>query len=265
MKNFKITTALLVLLSFILIRCGDESVIEPEPLVDDPTTHATLYQDKFFTISITTRTSHPDNVLPEPIEMFFNGNGGNVSVDWGDGNVESVTIGPEQTGIEHQYDSVKNYTINISGDIKTITDYHLSYQYANYNSFHFGGLVNLQSVSLGWQEGTPAIINLSRNKNLESVTVMGAQNTKDILLPSNNKISFIEISGPNLINTAAVDRIIARIYTSVINAPKVGTFRLFADVWNEESSQMVGPPSSYSINKLRKLRDVYGWTILPSI
>jgi hypothetical protein len=65
--------------------------------------------------------------------------------------------------------------------------------------------------------------------------------------------------------TAAVDRVIARVHDSVVNSPRQGIFA-FGALWGQgEEGDVVGPPSSYSINKLRKLRDVYGWTIYPEI
>ena len=119
----------------------------------------------------------------------------------------------------------RTYTINISGDIKTITGFE-AYGNEKLNSIHFGGLVNLRNVEMAWFVFATETINLSRNRQLEHVNFLDLQGTKDILLPTNNVIRSIGITGVQQLPTAVVDRLISRIYDSVKNAPRTGDFSL---------------------------------------
>jgi hypothetical protein len=258
-KKFKLL--LLLLLSVVAFQCSDE-MVEPQSLDEDLTTSANLYEDQYFTLAITT-VQYPDEPMPELFTFYVQGNGGKVSINWGDGTIEKLIVLPSITKFQHQYDRVKNYTIKMSGDIKTITSFQMHYLGATIKDIHFGGLVNLMDVNMGFIGIIPGVINLSRNRNLETVTVADLRTLKDVLLPSTNKLIHVDISGDNQMTTAAVDRVIARVHDSVVNNPREGYFRLGVD-WGEDSAY-VGPPSTYSINKLRKLRDVYGWTIYPDL
>lgn len=253
---------LLLVLAVMVVRCTDEHV-EPTTLTEELVTSANLYEDQFFTIGITTLKNHPEEPLPEQVEFYLQGNGGRISINWGDGTIEKLTIGSSIVTLNHQYKAAKNYTINMSGDIKTITSFRMNYLGTRINKIHFGGLVNLKEAEMGLLPYTMDVINLSRNRALETVRVVGLQSMDDVLLPSNNKLVNVDISGENEMTTAAVDRVIARVHDSVINNPRKGSFVL-GSLWGE-TNEMIGPPSSYSINKLKKLRDVYGWTIYPEI
>jgi hypothetical protein len=122
---------------------------------------------------------------------------------------------------------------------------------------------------MAWVD-SPEIINLSRNRKLERVVLTLLRGTKDILLPSTNAITHIEVTdikdmSGNALSTAVVDRIVSRIYDSVKNSPLTGFFDLKADVVQSNNDPtMVGSPSSYTFNKLRTLRDAYGWSISPT-
>lgn len=261
MKKFNLLA--LLLLSVILLQCSDE-IVEPQILDDDVKTSATLYEDQYFTLAITTVKTHPAEPLPEEVYFYLEGSGGKVSINWGDGTIEKFAVGASTLTLRHQYDRVKNYTIKISGDIKTITSFRMNYLSTKINDIHFGGLVNLQEVGMNLLSVAPEVFNLSRNRNIETVVLAGLQSMKDVLLPSTNKLRQVDISGENLMTTAAVDRVIARVHDSVVKTPRQGVFVLSASWAQEEGDNtMVGPPSSYSINKLRKLRDVYNWTINP--
>jgi hypothetical protein len=251
--------------SLLLLQCSTESIIEPSPAADDPVTTAASYADQFFTIGLTTLKLDPDDPLPALFNMHLSGIGGRVSINWGDGTIQKITLTEEGTGFSHQYQRFKNYTINVSGDIKNITAFDTVFPDIKFNSIHFGGLVNLRSVAINLSEYSPETINLSRNRMLESVYFIGCYRTKDILLPTTNAIKSIYISGENQLSTAVVDRIVSRVYDSVKKSPRSGSFEL-KQLWDQEdySTEMVGPPSSYTLNKLRTLRDTYGWHVSPA-
>lgn len=254
---------MLVLAAFALLQCASEPEVSPQGETDQAT-YANAYADQFLTVEVTALKAHPENANPEVVYMTLVGEGGKVSVNWGDGTIEKMLIGPGGHEISHVYDRAGNFKINISGDIKTITKFDAAYGYFKLNHIHFGGVTNLREVSLSLFATSPARINLSQNRLLESVRFVGLETTSDIILPSTNRIREMLIDGKNLLPTAVVDRIIARVFDSVKASPRGGIMTLHKN-WEEAStsSEFVGPPSSYSINKLRILETQYRWTILP--
>lgn len=237
--------------------CSTEEEVQPMFPKEDLRSSANYYQDQFLTFQIT--------ATEMDIAFMFRlaGNGGKISVNWGDGTIEKRNIS-EYTTFEHSYDRMKNYTVTVSGDIKTITELHLNYEDIVISNIHFGGLVNLKTLNFNLLAAGPPVFNLSRNKMLESVTLTGIERMEDLILSTTNQIVQIDIAGDNSLTTSVVDRVVARIHDSVVNNPRPGFFNL-RDTWyqSEDDYAMVGPPSSYSINKLRKLRDVYGWNVTP--
>jgi hypothetical protein len=113
----------------------------------------------------------------------------------------------------------------------------------------------------------PEIINLSRNRALETVDLFAAWRLKDLLLPTTNNITYLSVGGDNQLSTAVIDRIVGRVYGSVrdSDSPRTGYISIkkswYDDVQGVED--MAGPPSGYTITKLKKLRDTYGWTVMP--
>lgn len=258
----------LILLSaaFALTQCSTEPEVVPVSPEEDMKTSATLYADQFLTINVTTRT-YDIGEPPLPVYFFLSGNAGEIKVNWGDGSTSHEVIGSDRTRIEHDYAEEKSYTIQISGDIKAITSFGTtSYSYYDVNSVHFGGLVNLQNIDMNFLQ-SPGVINLSRNRELRYISLMGLYGTKDLLLPSTNKINYLRITGATGLPTAVIDRVIARVYDSVLKSPRPGSINVSADgFWEDEPSEVfLGPPSSWSINKLRTLQNKYQWTVTPKI
>jgi hypothetical protein len=249
--------------SFLLVVAGCvEEKVEPR-LEEDLKTSASAYRDQFLTIQIT--TNYEDDMV-----FYLEGLGGDVSVDWGDGTTEDFVIGEGYVTLEHDFnreeENPEDFTIRVSGDIKTITAMDWFYDGFYITDIHFGGLTNLKRLSMGILQHGPSVINLSRNRLLESLTLTGIQPLENVIMPATNKIRSIDIAGTNKLPVSVVDRIIARVHDSVVISPRSGHFSLPISWAQEEGDMtMVGPPSSYSINKLRKLRDRYGWGIYPDV
>jgi hypothetical protein len=255
-KLLKLLSASLLLL---LASCSDEQ-IEPQPLTEDLRTSANGYWDQSFSI-----TNFEDNIY-----FHISGTGGDITVDWGDGSSTSGYVSENYLTFEHDYntdeENPQDFAIIISGDIETITGFNFFYASLYVNEMHFGGLTNLKDLSMGMLGYSPREINLSKNKLIEFVILPGVQRLENLILPSTHKIRGIDIAGSNQLSTAAVDRIIARVHDSVVKSPRTGFFGLTASWAQEEDDMsMVGPPSTYSINKLRKLKKKYGWNILPEV
>jgi hypothetical protein len=193
------------------------------------------------------------------------GTGGKVSINWGDGTIEKVMLTPDLRSYSHQYDRVKNYYIKIDGDIKNIEYYGMSYQDGvKVRNLHLSGLTGLKSLNLVIMSQSPEVINLSHNKLIEEIDFVDLLALKEVIIPTTNKLREVRLTGCTQLNTAAMDHIIGRIYQSVVSAPRTGSFN-FSMSWydSELENEMIGPPSDYSLTKLRKLRDTYGWGMHP--
>jgi hypothetical protein len=253
-----------MIMAVVMMQCSEESV-EPSLLEEDQTTHAqAYYPSTVFAIEVTTILGGrvEENGLPQLTEFYLSGNGAKVWVNWGDGTIDKVTLTDSRNYMSHQYNDTRNYTIRVTGDIANITTFGMYYQHIIIRNVHLVGLTNLSKLSMGLNYQSPSIVNLNYNRKIEIIDLSGDQLT-DIILPSVNKLTTVLVtSAPNL-STAVVDKIIGRVWNSVQASPRAGYFAL-NQYWDPEQPEMVGPPSAYSIARLKKLRDVYGWEITPA-
>jgi hypothetical protein len=257
---------LMTLLALVLMRCSEEN-IEPALLEEDQPTHMQGYwPSTVFAIEVTTILGGrvEENGLPQLTEFYLSGTpGAKVSVNWGDGTIQKVTLDESRNYMSHQYNRIKNYNIQISGEITKITTFGMYYQHIIIRNVYLGGLTNLRQLRMGLNYRAPSVVTFSHHRTIEMIDLSG-ENLTDIIVPSENKLTTVLIGGPTGLSTAVVDRIISRVYTSVQTSPRAGYFALNED-WDQELPGMVGPPSSYSITKLRKLRDAFGWEIVPAL
>jgi hypothetical protein len=264
----KITFKFLVMLmALVLMRCAEEN-IEPAALEEDQSTFMQgYYPSTVFAIEVTTVTggNMEDPTLPGLTDFYLAGvNGAKLSINWGDGTIQKITLTDDSRNyFEHQYRRIKNYNIQVTGEISKITTFGMYYQHIIIRNVYLAGLINLKKLSIGLNYRSPSVVNLSHNRKIETLDLSGNELT-DIIVPSENRLTTVLIGGPNALSTAVVDRIISRVYTSVQTSPRAGYFAL-NESWDQEQPEMVGPPSSYSITKLKKLRDIYGWEIVPAL
>ena len=276
-----ISKLLLVPLAFTMFHCADVQLAPRETAEnlaasksDDRTRSVLAYSHNVFVIELMALKYTPGESLPAPFQMELGGTGGAISVNWGDGTMENVTLEPGHPGagniLMHQYEYEREYAITISGDIKDIYTYAISNQEIKLNNLHISGLSGLKSLSLNFTKSAPEVIDLSHNKLIEEVdlidlgNVIGfAQPKIHVILPATNNVNFIRLFGTN-VTTQSVDQAIDRVYKSVVKSPRSGTFGLSLS-WAQpdDSDDMVGPPSGHSLDKLRMLRDTYGWTLYP--
>lgn len=257
MKN-KIAFLPLTVLLLLLFQCSDER-IEPT-LTEDLKTSANAYADQFLTIGVTKTADH------STIEFWLSGNEGEMSINWGDGTIQkNVSVANEYVSFWHHYDDNKNYSIVISGEISQITEIILEDQNMKINSIHLGGLPKLRTLVLDNLPNGPQVLNLSRNRSIEYLKTSRTSTISDIILPTSNELIGLDITGNNKLTTSIVDRLIARVHDSVVNNPRSGEITIRSGIDGDAATTMIGPPSSYSINKLRKLQNVYGWKVTPGI
>jgi hypothetical protein len=261
MKTNLSLSALFFLL-LLAVGCSEEKV-EPVAPEDDLTTSANAYRDQFLLMEISPLKENESDEFPAQVDFILVATPGTrFSVNWGDGTIEKRVMNGDHLSFKHTYKNVKNYTVKVSGDIGMITSYFLDYNpYLKVRDIHTGGLLNLTSIRIGGFYQSPPALNLSRNRKLESVYLFDLLQTTDIILPTTNNISLMVLLGDTALPVAVLDRIISRIYDSVRNSPRSGILNISKEA--DTDSEILGPPSSYSINKLKTLRDTYGWAIYP--
>jgi hypothetical protein len=256
---------MLLLVAFTMLHCSDEPIVPGhQELTDDPATSITAYSPNIFVIEVTT-IQHDPSFPPNPVGFELIGTGGKVSINWGDGTIEKVTLATNLMQFSHQYDRVKNYTIKIDGDIKNIEHYGMSYQDGvKIRNLHLSGLTGLKALNLIIMTESPEVINLSHNKLIEDLDLLDLLTTRSVIVPATNRISSVRLTGCVQLTTAAVDHIIGRLYQSVVSNPRTGSFNFSKSWWDTEiQDEMLGPPSDYSITKLRNLKNNYGWGVSP--
>jgi hypothetical protein len=270
MQKKLLLRSLLLLVAFTLFYCSEEQIAprdsaDADLLTEGSAAAQTAYSPNVFVIEITTVKGHPDDALPVPVELHLAGTGGKIAINWGDGKIEKYTLSSDLLILDHQYGRVKNYNIKIDGEIKKIETFRMTYQHAKINNLYLFGLTGLKHIDFVLNLASPPLINLSLNKKIETLNLVGSTTLQEVIIPTTNNITQIDVGGENQISTQAIDHIIGRVYQSVVANPRDGIFSLPETWYQEESSDnMVGPPSSYSITKLRKLRDTYGWGINPN-
>jgi hypothetical protein len=268
----KIISSLLLLpLAVVMMNCTDDR-ISPRETNEDQVTSARegdrgnslrAYSRNVFAIELTALKYTATDPLPAPLEMNMTGTGGMITVNWGDGTIEQIALHPSFMFLNHQYNEEKMYTIEITGDIRNISRFVISHQEINLNDIHLGGLTGLRSINIIFTKSAPEVIDLSRNLLIQEVDIFDLANLRKIVIPTSNNINSIVLYGTGL-TTQSVDQAIDRVYKSVLQNPRPGTFALSVS-WAQpdESDAMVGPPSSRSLEKLKILRNSFGWNIQP--
>jgi hypothetical protein len=190
--------------------------------------------------------------------------GSAIDVDWGDGTRSSYVSDGERINLYHKYAAEGDYHVNITGDIDQITYFYSFYGQGQMDSINFEHLTALTEVRLGLTR-SPSVLDLTHNTNLTHLSLAGGDNLEHLVLPKEHNITLIDISGDNLMTTAAVDAVINDIYeNSVAKNITGGSFALFKQWYQEEGDEtLLGPPSAAGLAQLKTLRDDYGWRISP--
>lgn len=197
------------------------------------------------------------------LEFALNGDPGALSIDWGDGTSEPFALTNDDSFVSHIYATDGHFPITITGDLQKIKYFYSFYGNGALDSINTQSLSNLKEIRFGLTNG-PKVIDLRYNKKIEFIMMTGLHELEELLLPDENSIYYIDISGPNLITTSGIDQIINKIYaTAVMNNVMNGGFQLNKQWYPPFTGEAVGPPSEAGIMKLRELRDSYNWSVLP--
>lgn len=208
---------------------------------------------------------------PGPVEYAFNFDlntkvPSTFTINWGDGTEEngsSVAYFPDYISVtfNHIYDSDVSghfdYFISITGPVDSIIEY-----YNGGNEFNLtmdvSALTELQIFNA--YIGGPAFMDFRRNEKLEKILLT----SDSVYLPKKNQIKEV-ILFPEMGNS--IDYVVNNVY---VNAVSKGIQNGRFEIANTAEGYMsdhpiLATPNASSKIKLTALRDIYHWSIIPSL
>jgi hypothetical protein len=167
----------------------------------------------------------------------------------------------EDDYFEHDYSGSGPYSAYVTGDIDQISYVQFYYGDGGVRKISIASLTNLSIFSMGFTGVSPASIDFSQNKNLAFLECSACRITS-LDISKNTKLELLKIGNNMGLSTAAVDKVINDLYTNAIANSRYGVLLNF-EVGLNDPDAFIGPPSAASMDKLRELRSVYGWGIIP--
>jgi hypothetical protein len=243
--------------------CSQENISPRE--ISDPATRMTAVNKKInnaFTVNV-----RPWNLEFAYGEITFDGAelGKTLTVDWGDGTVETYTfnrgfLGKPEIRMEHYYTIIQEFVIVFSGDLDNVIGVNDPFNSLETLSINFDKLTRLERVHMPYNSFE--IVDVSKNHRLKHFYGPSSTLTMAVILPKTHELSFVSSGSPNL-PTEIVSDMIASVYKNAV-AKKIynGQFELASMM--VEDPIFPGPPTEQDIAKLAELRDLYGWTIFPN-
>lgn len=187
--------------------------------------------------------------------------GGSISINWGDGMVESHALQPQSANdrVSHLYSESGNHPITITGDLDHITFFSSAYGLSMMDAVNFQHLNNLREITIVLTR-SPRMVDLRSNKMLQQVSI-GGVDVEELFLPRFHKITLLGL-GPMPISADGVDALIDNIYMNVRRHNLTSGQLTLRASWEDEEA-LLGPPSRSSMMKLRTIRNDYGWILFP--
>jgi hypothetical protein len=204
--------------------------------------------------------------ITQPFYFYIGGTGGEISVDWGDGTIETYSLDTEyEFEVAHSYTIPQDYPITITGDLRNIKYFYSFYGGSVFKDISFKNLPNLIEIRYGLTN-CPKVIDLSHNSKLQFAMLPHLADMETLILPKSHEISFIEIDGINQLNTQDIDEFVNNMYNNTVKKNIMNGMIGMRAYWAQEEGDftMVGPPSPEALAKLALLQNNYGWLISPS-
>jgi hypothetical protein len=204
--------------------------------------------------------------ITQPFYFYIGGTEGEISVNWGDGTIETYSLDTEyEFEVAHSYTIPQDYPIVITGDLKNIRYFYSFYGGSVFREISFKNLTNLIEIRYGLTN-CPKVIDLSHNTKLQFAMLPHLADMETLILPRSHEISFIEIDGINQLNTEDIDRFVDNIYNNTVKKNITNGIIGMRGYWAQEEGDftMVGPPSPAAMTKLLYLQNNYGWSVSPS-
>ncbi|WMN12295.1 hypothetical protein QYS49_33145 [Marivirga salinae] len=182
---------------------------------------------------------------------------GELTIDWGNGQIETKTSNSYGASFAHKYGDNSEYFVSITGDIDKITGFTSYYGDGPIKEINLWHLPNLESYRNGFSD-CPEVLNFLNNPKLTEIDVSVCHPLKTIKFKNNNVVILLDMDGPNQISTADLDEIITPIYNSVIASGRINGY---ISIGNITFDEIVGPPSEDAWTKLAILEKDYNWII----
>ena len=178
---------------------------------------------------------------------------GSFTVDWGDGNLETVRFQSEEGNpsfyfFNHTY-LTEPTTVKISGDVDQITEF---VAVTGVNAIDVTDLISLESIAL--ENSDLATLDLSRNYLLASINFVNTH-LQEIDLPYKHRISMVQIESTDLDWSAAhlLEEIIDNVARNAIRHNILdGAIILFN----------AGTVTPLTNSNIQKLRSAYRWYVV---
>ncbi len=185
-------------------------------------------------------------------------------VDWGDGTNETWTSGVT-TIVEHNYAYPGQYFISITGhgldSVVLVGNLAGSGRLARLGMKH---LVNLSDFRIEYG-ASPEVVDLSHSKRLNEIRLYPTPSDtspylEQLLIPNDANIYLLELVGQTSMKPESLNKVIDNLHHQVVNNPRSGDF--IYSTW-EDHNTPIAPPSAEAIEKLKELKNVYNWLVVP--
>jgi len=194
-------------------------------------------------------------------EIGLAGMPGALTIDWGDGTSETVSLG-EATTYHHDYAAGNTSArINVTGDLDKITDFVQIEGVGQSSYINVQGLTGLKRFLFGVTSNLAEVLDFTYNNKLEYLELQYSYNLHKVILPEHHILRYLNVEGNDTMNTTTIDALIDQLYQGVSESHLDGRF--YFSRRQIYPPQPIGPPSPAAIAKLHALRDTYNWTIVP--
>lgn len=162
------------------------------------------------------------------------------------------------------YEANQRYLLHFTGELESITHFVGVYHNANFYEIDFTRLTNLRFFDLTIAL-TPKKVDLSMCTSLSHLNLFECQGTEELLVPRSPNLYYVAVTGSRL-SPEALNVVIEKVHSNARDFEMYGgEFRLLESSFvSEEEHVIAGPPDEDARQKLRELRDVYGWMIEPA-
>ena len=176
----------------------------------------------------------------------------------------STSEGLGSSDDDYDPEQKKRHMIHITSGLESITEIVGVYHGSPFDYMDFTPLKNLRRLDFTIYL-TPKRVDLSACVRLNYLNLFECWRTEELILPRSPELSYVVVSGSKL-NTEAIGVVIDQMHA---NAKEFeiygGEFRFIKDTFGtDDMTILAGPPDEAALAKLRELRDVYGWTMMPS-
>lgn len=185
-----------------------------------------------------------------------------IIIDWGDGEIDSISGITGHATFEHTYSNVQSYFVSVTSDADKVEGFSSYYGYgplANINLQHLPFLRDFRYGFSGKAGMSPLVLDFTHNPKLEILDVSSNPNLDKVIISDINNLISIDLHGLENISTIDLGEFVDALYSSVVaNNRMNGSLNLASEAENGEIV-LTGPPSEATLAKFRILRDQYDW------